>query len=80
MKNLAIEAYHTTKNSKKLQYENLIDVIHKCNEYEFLQIMVPKKITVSEYRKLMDKMQKRQKLAQAASDNKNKARSSDAKK
>ncbi|XP_022906303.1 chromatin accessibility complex protein 1 [Onthophagus taurus] len=44
-----------TQKSKKLNYNNLVNVIHKSVKYEFLETIIPKKITYKEYKQLMAK-------------------------
>ncbi|KAJ8972064.1 hypothetical protein NQ317_010933 [Molorchus minor] len=57
IKNLAIEAYNTTSNAKKLDYKNLAEIVHTDEKYEFLRDIMPKKITVAEVRRIMAKKQ-----------------------
>lgn len=40
-----------------MDYKNLANVVHKNERYEFLREIVPRKITVRQYRELMAKKQ-----------------------
>lgn len=57
IKNLATESYKTTDNAKKLDYKNLAQIVHLDDKYEFLRDIMPKKITVSEFKRIMAKKQ-----------------------
>lgn len=57
IKNLATESYQTTDNAKKLDYKNLAQIVHSDDKYEFLRDIMPKKITVLEFKRLMAKKQ-----------------------
>lgn len=57
IKNLALEAYKISNNAKKLDYKHLAEVVHKKEKYNFLRDIMPKKITVLEYKKLIAKKQ-----------------------
>ncbi|KAJ8923151.1 hypothetical protein NQ315_001705 [Exocentrus adspersus] len=63
IKYLATESYNTTNNGKKLDYKNIAEVVHKDDRYEFLRDIMPKKITVREFKRIMAK-----KLAEEAGD------------
>lgn len=54
---LTTEAYEDTTDKKKIEYKNLANVAHKYEHLEFLREIVPKKITVKQYRELMAKKQ-----------------------
>lgn len=54
---LTTEAYKDTTDKKKIEYKNLANVAHKYEHLEFLREIVPKKITVKQYRELMAKKQ-----------------------
>lgn len=55
--NLALEGYKISKNAKKLDYKHLAEVVHTYEKYNFLRDIMPKKITVLEYKKIMAKKQ-----------------------
>lgn len=55
IKLLVKEGYENTNSAKKLNYNNLVNVIHNTSRYEFLEIVIPKKITVRQYKELMDR-------------------------
>ncbi|KAJ8957417.1 hypothetical protein NQ318_004897 [Aromia moschata] len=57
IKNLATEAYKTTHNGRKLDYKNLAEIVHSEDKYEFLREIMPKKITVLEFKKIMARKQ-----------------------
>ncbi|XP_018570445.1 chromatin accessibility complex protein 1 [Anoplophora glabripennis] len=57
IKHLATESYNTTGNGKKLDYKNLAQIVHSDDKYEFLRDIMPKKITVREFKRLMAKKQ-----------------------
>lgn len=57
IRNLALEGYKITKNAKKLDYKHLAEVVHTYEKYNFLRDIMPKKITVLEYKRLMAKKQ-----------------------
>lgn len=57
IKNLALEAYKISNNAKKLDYKHLAEVVHKNEKYNFLRDIMPKKITVLEYKKIIAKKQ-----------------------
>lgn len=54
---LAGEAHKDSTDKKKLDYKNLANVAHKNDRLEFLQEIVPKKITVKQYKDMMAKKQ-----------------------
>lgn len=58
IKNLALEGYKTSNNAKKLDYKHLAEVVHNSEKYNFLRDIMPKKITVLEYRKIMERKEK----------------------
>lgn len=60
IKELALAGYADLKNSSssKLNYNNLVNVVHKDSRYSFLEYMIPKKITVREYKEMMRKKEK----------------------
>ncbi|KAJ8928132.1 hypothetical protein NQ314_019358 [Rhamnusium bicolor] len=47
------EGYKTTHNGKKLDYKNLAEIVHADDKYEFLRDIMPKKITVLEFKRIM---------------------------
>ncbi|KAF2883368.1 hypothetical protein ILUMI_22813 [Ignelater luminosus] len=53
IKKLANQAYKETKRAKKLEYKNIANVVNSDHCYEFLREIIPRKITVREYLKLM---------------------------
>lgn len=55
IKNLALESYKISNNAKKLDYKHLAEVVHSYEKYNFLRDIMPKKITVLEYKKIMAK-------------------------
>lgn len=54
---MAGEGYKDTNNGKKIEYKNVANIIHKNERYEFLREIVPRKITVRQYREMMAKKQ-----------------------
>ena len=52
------EGYDNSNKGKKLIYNNLVDVIHNSTRYEFLEIVIPKKITVRQFKELMARKEK----------------------
>lgn len=52
---LAQEGYAETNNGKKLDYKHLSNVVHSDEKYNFLRDILPKKITVLEYKNIMTK-------------------------
>lgn len=50
---LATEARKDSTDKKQIDYKNLANVAHKNEHLEFLQEIVPKKITVKQYREMM---------------------------
>lgn len=57
IRNLAQEGRKISNNAKKLDYKHLAEVVHRYEKYNFLRDIMPKKITVLEYKKLMAKKQ-----------------------
>lgn len=57
IRTLALEAYKISNNAKKLDYKHLAEVVHNYEKYNFLRDIMPKKITVLEYKKIMAKKQ-----------------------
>lgn len=57
IKLLASEGLKDSTNKKKIEYKNLANVAHKSDRLEFLREIVPRKITVKQYRELMAKKQ-----------------------
>ncbi|CAH1115986.1 unnamed protein product [Phaedon cochleariae] len=57
IRTLALEAYRDANNAKKLDYKHLAEVVHTEERYNFLRDIMPKKITVAEYKRLMAKKQ-----------------------
>lgn len=55
IKNLTSESYKTAKKGKELNYDHIVNIVHNKPRYEFLEVMVPKKITVRRYKYLMAK-------------------------
>lgn len=53
LKYLATEAYKDTIDKGTLNYKNIANVVHKHERLEFLRDIVPKKITVKQYREMM---------------------------
>ncbi|CAH1100798.1 unnamed protein product [Psylliodes chrysocephalus] len=54
---LALEAYKNANHAKKLDYKHLAEVVHNEEKYNFLRDIMPKKITVAEYKKIMARKQ-----------------------
>lgn len=57
IRNLALEGYKISNNAKKLDYKHLANVVHTYEKYNFLRDIMPNKITVLEYKKLLAKKQ-----------------------
>lgn len=55
IRNLAVEGYKVSNNAKKLDYKHLAEVVHSYEKYNFLKEIMPKKITVLEYKKIIAK-------------------------
>lgn len=55
IKQLVKEGYQNTNSARKLNYNNLVNVIHNTARYEFLEIVIPKKITFRQYKELLNK-------------------------
>lgn len=64
IRTLAQEGYSETNGGKKLDYKHLTNVVHSDEKYNFLRDILPKKITVLEYKKMME----RKKAAENRSD------------
>lgn len=54
---LTTEAHKDSTDKKKIDYKNLANVTHKSERLEFLREIMPKKITVKQYREMMAKKQ-----------------------
>lgn len=52
---LAGESYKNINNAKKMDYKNVAEVVHSQDRYIFLREMMPKKITVAEYKKILER-------------------------
>lgn len=48
------ECYNETKFGKKIDYRHLSTVVHNAEKYGFLRDILPKKITVLEFREIME--------------------------
>lgn len=46
---LTLEGYMVSNMAKKLQYEHLVEVIHKNERFEFLESIIPRKIKVKDF-------------------------------
>ncbi|KAG5889300.1 hypothetical protein JTB14_031947 [Gonioctena quinquepunctata] len=57
IRTLALEAYNSANKAKKLDYKHLAEVVHTEERYNFLRDIMPKKITVLEYKKIMARKQ-----------------------
>lgn len=55
IKALSQEGYNETNNGKKLDYRHLSNVVHSDEKYNFLRDILPKKITVLQFKQLMAK-------------------------
>ncbi|KAK9883263.1 hypothetical protein WA026_001448 [Henosepilachna vigintioctopunctata] len=59
IKKLVVDGYKKMKleksTSKFLHYQSLADIVQMDEKYEFLRDMMPKKITVREYKKIMSR-------------------------
>ncbi|KAL3273686.1 hypothetical protein HHI36_015116 [Cryptolaemus montrouzieri] len=59
IKKLVMDGYNTMRGgagtNKTLQYQFLAEIVQSDDKYEFLRDMMPKKITVREYKKIMAK-------------------------
>lgn len=64
---LASEAYKDSRDKKKLDYKNLANVAHENDRLEFLQEIVPKKITVKQYKEMMARKQQNMNGSKGAS-------------
>ncbi|EFA08183.2 chromatin accessibility complex 16kD protein [Tribolium castaneum] len=54
IKMLAQEGYKLSATGKKLDYKHLSEVVNRDEKYEFLQDIMPKKITYAEYKKMQE--------------------------
>ncbi|XP_017776156.1 PREDICTED: chromatin accessibility complex protein 1 isoform X1 [Nicrophorus vespilloides] len=52
IKEIASAACNT---DNELTYDNLVDIVQSTDRYEFLRQMIPRKITVREFKALMDR-------------------------
>ncbi|KAK9731825.1 Histone-like transcription factor (CBF/NF-Y) and archaeal histone [Popillia japonica] len=68
IKLLVKEGYRNTNCAKKLTYNNLVNVIHNTSRFEFLEIVIPKKITVRQYKELIAKSENPQRDKESSSD------------
>lgn len=57
IRTLSEEAYKHA-DGKKLDYKHLTQVVHNSDKYEFLAEILPKKITVLEYKKILARKQR----------------------
>lgn len=57
IKALTKEGFKNSNNAKKLDYKHFADIVHSQEKYNFLRDIMPKKITVLEYKKIMAKKQ-----------------------
>ncbi|GJQ77407.1 hypothetical protein Trydic_g20806 [Trypoxylus dichotomus] len=71
IKLLVKEGYRNTNSAKKLNYNNLVNVIHNKSRYEFLEIVIPKKITVRQYKELMTKGENHQQDKESSDEHSN---------
>lgn len=55
IKMMAREGYKFASPAKKLQYNDIVKVVASHPRFEFLEMIIPKKITVKEYKELMKK-------------------------
>lgn len=53
IRSLTQEGYNETNRGRKLDYKHLSSVVHSNERYNFLRDILPKKITVLEFKKLM---------------------------
>ncbi|KAF7265683.1 hypothetical protein GWI33_020767 [Rhynchophorus ferrugineus] len=53
IRSLTQEGYNETNSGRKLDYKHLSSVVHSNERYNFLRDILPKKITVLEFKKLM---------------------------
>ncbi|XP_056642875.1 chromatin accessibility complex protein 1 [Diorhabda carinulata] len=53
IRTLALEGYNNANRAKKLDYKHLAEVVHVDEKYNFLRDIMPKKITVLEYKNIM---------------------------
>lgn len=58
IRNLALEGYKISNHAKKLDYKHLAEVVHNSEKYNFLRDIMPKKITVLEYKKIMERKER----------------------
>jgi len=57
IKALTQEGYNETDTGKKLDYKHLSNVVHAEEKYNFLRDILPKKITVLQFKELMARKQ-----------------------
>lgn len=55
IKMIAREGYKFATPAKRLQYNDIVQVVASHQRFEFLEMIIPKKITVHEYKELMKK-------------------------
>ncbi|XP_030763140.1 nuclear transcription factor Y subunit C-6 [Sitophilus oryzae] len=55
IRSLTQEGYSETNQGRKLDYKHLSNVVHSDEKYNFLRDILPKKITVLEFKKIMAK-------------------------
>ncbi|RWS30281.1 chromatin accessibility complex protein 1-like protein [Leptotrombidium deliense] len=53
---LAVNA-HDRKNDHNLEYNDIAEIVEQNSEFSFLHDIIPKKITVREYRKMLAEFQ-----------------------
>ncbi|CAG9759956.1 unnamed protein product [Ceutorhynchus assimilis] len=61
---LAPECYKA-KNGNKLDYDHIMEVVHATPKYKFLKDIVPKKITVLEFKKIMARKEEERRRKEA---------------
>ncbi|CAG9838635.1 unnamed protein product [Diabrotica balteata] len=54
---LALEGYKKANQAKKLDYKHIAEIVHAEEKYNFLRDIMPKKISVLEYKNIMAKKQ-----------------------
>jgi len=54
---LALSANEKRKDPQSLEYTDIADIVQNKSEFSFLQDVIPKKITVREYRQLISGLQ-----------------------
>ncbi|XP_018331096.1 chromatin accessibility complex protein 1 [Agrilus planipennis] len=55
LKGLSNEVFRSSRPAHTITYTHVSDVVHDCEKYEFLREIIPKKITVGDYKKLLQK-------------------------